>query len=170
MSEGLNYTGFTLPPSIVTGPDLARLVRELEAVDGALTTVAARAKVGVQSSAMPGLSQVLTDFLTVNKLSLADPTAREALLRAMRQLKEHAPTVHMTFAAEADRTSLQQLAQWLRSSVHPQAVIAVGLQPGLVAGVYMRTNNRVFDLSLKGALKGGRAILTKELGALRGRA
>lgn len=170
MSEASAHASLLLPPSVVSKPDLARLVRELETVDGALTTVAARAKVGVQSSAMPGLSQALTDFLATNKLNLTDSHTREELIKAMRELKDTAPTVHMTFAAEADRTSLQQLAQWLRTQVHPQAVIAVGVQPGLVAGVYLRTNNRVFDLSLKGALKGGRAILTKELEGLRGRA
>ncbi len=170
MSEVAANATLLLPPSVVSKPDLARLVRELETVDGALTTVAARARVGVQSSTMPGLSQPLTDFLTTNKLTLTDSHSREVLIRAMRELKETAPTVHMTFAVEADRTSLQQLAQWLRIQVHPQAVIAVGVQPGLVAGVYLRTNNRVFDLSLKGALKAGRAVLTKELEGLRGRA
>ena len=74
-----------------------------------------------------------------------------------------------TFASEADRESLGQLALWLRTSVHPQAVIDVGLQPGLVAGVYLRTANRVFDLSLKGALKQGRGILASDLEALRAR-
>ncbi len=163
------HTGLALPASVVSRVDLSRLVRELEVVDAALTTIAARAKVGVQSAAMPGVSQALTEFLTTNKLSLADSKARGALIAAMRQLKDRAPTIHMTFATEADRTSLQQIAQWLRSSVHPQAVIDVGLQPGLVAGVYLRTSNKVFDLSLRGALQAGRAILAKDLEALRAR-
>ena len=170
MSDAPVHASLTLPPSVVSRVDLARLVRELEALDGALTTVAARAKVGVQSSGLPQLSQPLTDFLTANKLNLNDAKVREALIKATRHLKDTVPTVHMTFATEADRTSLQQLAQWLRTQVHPQAVIDVGLQPGLVAGVYVRTSNRVFDLSLKGALKGSRAILAKELEALSGRA
>lgn len=163
------HTGLALPASVVSRVDLSRLVRELEVVDAALTTIAARAKVGVQPTAMPGLSRALTEFLTTNKLSLADSKARGALIAAMRQLKDRAPTIHMTFATEADRTSLQQIAQWLRSSVHPQAVIDVGLQPGLVAGVYLRTSNKVFDLSLRGALQAGRAILAKDLEALRAR-
>ncbi len=170
MSDTPAYAGIILPPGVVTRPDLARLIHEIEVLDSALVTVAVRTKSGVQSAAIPSLSQTLTDFLTVNKLNLNDAHTRETLIKTMNQLKEHAPTIHMTFAAEADRTSLQQLAEWLRSSVHPQAILAVGLQPSLVAGVYVRTSNRVFDLSLKGALRGGQAILTKELGALRGRA
>jgi F0F1-type ATP synthase delta subunit len=74
----------------------------------------------------------------------------------------------MTFAVEADRESLMQLAQWVRETVHPQAVIAVGLQPGLIAGVYLRTPNHVHDLSLRAALDGGHEILVNDLEALRG--
>jgi F0F1-type ATP synthase delta subunit len=54
--------------------------------------------------------------------------------------------------------------------VHKQAVIEVGLQPALIAGVYIRTPNHVQDLSLRAMLKGGRDILIKELEALRGSA
>jgi F0F1-type ATP synthase delta subunit len=75
----------------------------------------------------------------------------------------------MTFAVTADPESLQQLALWLRTTINPQAVIAVGLQPSLVAGVYLRTPNHVHDLSLRAMLKNGRGLLVEELGALRGR-
>lgn len=167
MSEAEIRASIVLPPSVVSKVDLSRLVREIETVDAALATIAARASVGVQSSGTPKVSQTLNDFLVANKLSLTDSRVRDGLIKAMRQLKDHAPTVHMTFAVEADRTSLGQLVQWLREQVHPQAVIDVGLQPGLVAGVYLRTNNKVFDLSMKGALKAGHAILTKDLEALR---
>jgi F0F1-type ATP synthase delta subunit len=63
---------------------------------------------------------------------------------------------------------LQELIAWLRSSVHPQAVISVGLQPALVAGVYLRTPNHVHDLSMRAVLKKSRGLLTKELEALHG--
>jgi hypothetical protein len=60
------------------------------------------------------------------------------------------------------------LAQWLRTSIHPQAVIAVGLQPALVAGVYLRTPNHVKDLSLRAKLESSRGLLLKEVEKLRG--
>ena len=56
----------------------------------------------------------------------------------------------------------------MRGSVHPQAVISVGLQPALIGGVYVRTPNHVMDLSLRARLKGNRELITKELEALRG--
>ena len=73
----------------------------------------------------------------------------------------------MTFAVPADRESLRYIVQWVRTSVHPQALLQIGLQPALVAGVYLRTPNRVHDFSLRAALNGQHDALVKELGALR---
>jgi F0F1-type ATP synthase delta subunit len=104
--------------------------------------------------------------LTLNKLSLEKSTERTELIRQLHIFKDNVPVIHMTFAVEADTESLGQIAQWLRESIHPQAVIAVGLQPGLVAGVYLRTPNHVHDLSLRTKLRTSRGVLLKELEAL----
>lgn len=162
------YTDFALPASVVSRIDISRLVSEVEKVDNELTTAAVRAKAGAAEQARPTLSEQLTEFLMQNKLTLVSGHDRAELIKQLRLLKDRAPVIHMTFAVEADRDSLGQLVAWLRESVHPQAVIAVGLQPGLVAGVYLRTPNHVHDLSLRAALRGGRDALANELGALRG--
>lgn len=158
----------SLPSSVVTRVDVSRLVREVEWVDNEITTAAVRAKAGVQAPAQPVLSDQLTEFLAQNQLTLTDAHERTKLIKTLRHIKDSVPIIHMTFATPADRESLQQLAQWLRSSVHPQAVIAVGLQPGLVGGVYVRTPNQVYDLSLRAKLQGSRGVLIKSLEALRG--
>jgi F0F1-type ATP synthase delta subunit len=90
------------------------------------------------------------------------------LIQHLRKLKDSVPIIHMTFATQADRDSLQQLAQWLRTEVHPQAVIGVGLQPALVAGVYVRTPNHIHDLTIRGKLESSRGVLVQELEALSG--
>lgn len=163
-------TELALPPSVVTRPDLARLIHEVEQLDNAYTTAAARAKAGVATDVQPSASPQLIDFLQLNTLTISsDARARSQLIARLHALKEQAPQLHMTFAMEADRDSLVELAQWLRSSVHPQALITVGLQPGLVAGVYLRTPNHVHDFSLRGALKNSRGLIVKELEALRAR-
>lgn len=159
-----------LPPSIVSKADFAHMVNEIERIDSELTTSAVRQKVGAESLPLPAMSDQLTAFLQQNNITLTATYNVSDLIQRLQKLKDTAPIIHMTFAVEADRESLGQIAFWLRQSIHPQALIAVGLQPGLVAGVYMRTTNKVFDLSLKGALKGGRAILTQELEALSARA
>lgn len=159
---------FVLPPSVVGKIDLSRLVTEVERVDNDLTTAEVRANGAAANAAQPIMSQQLIDFLQGNGLSLANSQERMDLIKQLRQLKDKAPVIHMTFAVTADATSLQQIAQWLRQEIDPQAVIAVGLQPGLVAGVYLRTPNHVHDLSLRGQLAAQREVLAKELGTLRG--
>lgn len=161
------HTDFVLPPNVVTKGDVSRLANELEKVDNELTAESVRAKVGVAEQAQPTVSQQLADFLNQNGLKLDNGRARSELIKQLRLLKDDAPVIHMTFAVTADRESLQQLAQWLRTSVHPQAIIAVGVQPALVAGVYLRTPNRVHDLSLRSLLASQHDFLVKELETLR---
>lgn len=167
MNGGVTNVGLSLPLSVVTRVDLSRLVSEVEQVDGQLTTIAARAKTGMASPSVPSVSQPLMDFLSLNGLSLNDPLARSESIRQLRLLKDRAPVVHMTFATTADQSSLQELTRWVRVSVHPQAVITIGLQPALVAGVLVRTTNRMYDMSLRGALQGRSGQLAKALGVLR---
>lgn len=168
MSDDIKTTELLLPPSVVSKADVSRLVSELERVDNEATTATVRAKTGATAQSEPVMSEQLADFLSYNKLSLATASERSESIARLRHLKDTAPVVHLTFAVPADRASLGQLAQWLRESVHPQAVIAVGLQPGLIAGVYVRTANQVHDFSLRGMLAGGHDVLVKELEMIRG--
>lgn len=156
-----------LPPSVVTKLDLARLINEAERVDNDMVTNDVRSRVGGDQSSELVLSDQFSQFLEQNQLSLDESQARSSLIRRLRQLKNQAPVIHMTFAVMADRDSLVQLTQWLRQSVHAHAVVEVGLQPGLVAGVYLRTSNQVHDFSLRAALDGQHEALVKQLGELR---
>ena len=160
-------TGFVLPKSLVTKIDLSRLIRELESVDNQLNAERIRAKEGSDVQ-VPVLSGQLQEFLMENKLQISTSQQFAQLIKELRNLKDKTPVIHLTFAATADIESLQRLAEWVRREIHPQALISVGLQPGLVAGVYVRTPNHVHDFSLKGALKKSRGVLVKELEALRG--
>lgn len=167
-SPAMTYTDFELPSSVVTKVEVSRLVDEFEQIDNELTTSSVRAKAGVQQVSQLTLSQQLREFLNLNRLRPNTSRERTDLVRQLQLLKDNVPVIHMTFAVEADDESLQQLAAWVRTSIHSQAVIAVGLQPGLIAGVYLRTPNQVRDLSLRAMLKDGRGLLLKDLEALRG--
>ncbi len=162
------YTDFILPFSIVSKADVARLVSEFEQVDNELTTMSVRAKTVAQPYSQPVLSRQLTDFLNQNKIVLHNAQERNDLLHQLYLLKDNVSIIHLTFAVPADPQSLRYLAQWLRASIHPQAIISVGLQPSLVAGVYVRTPNHVHDLSVRARLAQQHGLLVKELGALRG--
>jgi len=169
MSEAAvkTHEDFILPVSVVTKIDVSRLVSEVERVDNDMTATAVRAKAGAQEQPQPVLSDQLTEFLNENSLKITTGSERTTLVKQLRLLKEKAPVLHMTFAVTADTESLQKLAAWARGSVHPQAIIAVGLQPALVAGVYLRTPNHVHDFSMRGALEGRHGLLVDELEALR---
>lgn len=167
-TETKTYTDFALPANVVSKLDVSRLVRDAERVDNELTNSTVRKKTGAKNVTASVLSDQLTEFLAINKLSFQDSKERSQLIKQLRVLKDKVPVTHMTFASVADPESLQSIALWLRESVHPQAVIEVGLQPALVAGVYLRTPNHVHDLTLRGKLQGQRGLLVKELEALRG--
>ena len=162
------YGDYALPSALVTRRDVSRLVDEVERIDNEMTAVTVRAKAGAPSQETSGHSEQLDEFLQQNDLSLDNDHVRTELVHQLRILKDKVPIIHMTFAVEADRESLGQLVQWLRESVHPQAVIDVGLQPALVAGVYLRTPNHIHDLSLRAKLQGSRDVLVKELETYRG--
>lgn len=159
---------FVLPSNVVTKGDVSRLVSDLERVDNELTSISVRKKVGSREQPHPGMSDQLADFLDQNSLELDDSHERTELIKTLRRLKDSVPVIHMTFASIADYDSLQKLVDWFRESVHPQAVIEVGLQPALIGGVYLRTPNHVHDFSLRGILDGQHDLLVKELRALRG--
>lgn len=162
------YADFILPPTIVSKVDVSRLVGEVERLDNALTSKAVREKAGSPAQAAPILSEQLTDFLTQNQLQFATSQERSELVKQLRLLKDNVPVLTMTFAVVADRESLQQLTQWVRTTLHPQAVITAGLQPALVAGVYVRTPNHVHDLSVRGLLAAQHDNLVGQLETLRG--
>lgn len=168
MSDGVDQKALVLPPSIVSRLDVARLLAEVEQIDNTLTTAEVRQKAGAEAEPATAQSSQLGDFLQVNHLEQPVRSDWARLVKELRQLKDHAPVVHLTFATVADPESLRQLAAWARETLHPQTVLAVGLQPGLIGGVYVRTPNQVHDLSMRGLLKGSRGVLTKELEALRG--
>lgn len=163
----IDYRSFIIPYSIMTRADIARLVREFERVDNDLTASGAKMHVGLGDDSSVALSPQLADFLSQNKLQPRNGTERTALIKQLRLLKTAIPVVHMTFATEADEETLKYLVQWLRQSVHAQSVLVVGLQPNLVAGVYIRTQNRVYDFSLRTRLQTQRSVLTSALESIR---
>lgn len=156
---------FALPPALVSKIDLARLIREVETVDGSLEAQKVR---GYQKEQMrmPTLSRSLSDFLELNKLDILDNQKRMILKEQLRVLKDKIPVIHLTFATEVDPESLEYLVAWIRKELHPQALVSIGLQPSLIGGVYIRTPNHVHDLSMRALFKGKSSVLVKDLEGL----
>ena len=165
----VDFSQLILPASVVSRRDVAHLIEEVERVDNALTTTLVRARIGRRNHEKLSFSQQLNDFLEKNGLSLDEPKERRLILKQLRALKDKAPTVHLTFASPADYQSLQRLARWFRLSVNPQVILEAGLQPELIAGVYVRTPNQVHDLSLRATLREKKDILLDDIRGLHGK-
>ena len=167
MSEPTAAAPFIFPPALVGRRDLTRVLRELEQLDNELESQKARSH-GEAQYHMPAISQVLNDMLTTNKVDIANDQTRMKFREQLRKLKDHAPVIHMTFAAEADPGAIQQIVAWIRQELHPQALISVGLQPSLIGGVYVRTPNHVHDFSLREHMKGKRDVIVQSLEQISG--
>jgi len=164
MSQVAAAPTFVFPPALVTRADLARLVREVEAVDNEFEAQKARNHATGQAGyRTPTMSRSLADFLDINKLDIMQDQGRMLLKEQLRALKDKAPVIHMTFAVEADPMSLAQLVTYLRTEIHPQTLLSVGLQPSLVGGAYMRTPNHVHDFSMRELLASKRSVITQSL-------
>jgi len=167
-NEAIDYNNFVLPSTIISKVDVSRLVHEFEAIDSALTAKSVRKKAGASGEEIPAMSPQLAAFLDANPVDLENSSARSTYIKQLRLLKSNVRVMNMTFAVPADPESLQKLSAWIRESVHPQTVIDAHFQPALVAGAYLRSQNHVFDFSVRNALKAKRGELKNELGALRG--
>ncbi len=157
---------YVLPAAVVSRADLARLVREVEQLDNDFEVQKVRDHRDEGHYAMPNISRGLTDFLATNEIKIGDAKERTHLKERLRVLKDKAPIVHVTFATDADPEFLGQLVDWLRTEVHPQSLLSVGLQPSLIGGMYVRTPNHVHDFSLRKIMAGKRDILVRELQGL----
>jgi F0F1-type ATP synthase delta subunit len=69
----------------------------------------------------------------------------------------------MSFASEPSAKSLGTLVDWLRTNIHPQVVVSVGIQPSIAAGCIVRTPNRQYDFSLRQSLDMKTEVFTSNL-------
>jgi hypothetical protein len=161
----MKISDFSLPAAIATKHQFALFLDEVEAVDSALTTESIRASKGMKPKDKVEIPPLVTEFFEENQLKVSNGQTRSMVLAWLRALRRTVPVMHVTFAAEPDDASLAQIAHWMRRSVHPHVMIEAGFQPGLVAGMYMRAANRVFDYSLRSRLEAQRGSLIAALGA-----
>lgn len=167
MSNAVKLTevaALVLPPSLIGRTDILRVLREVEALDQDLSGQAIRNP--GQPLTIPTLSQAVAQAVELNKINLSDPDSRQVLVTSLRGAKD-APSVQLTFASEPEPEIVQDLAAWIRTNLHPQALLAIGLQPALVGGVVVRTPDHIYDFSLRGRFKAALPTLVKDMAAAR---
>ncbi len=134
-----------LPPTIVGVIDVNRLGRELEAFEDYMEQAKARKSA---KATPPRTSRLLDELAEANQLNLLQDADRERLQAFLGALKD-APSVHISFAADPSALFTQKIVAWFRENVHPNIMVQVGLQPNIAAGCVVRTQNKVFDFSLR---------------------
>lgn len=154
--------GYKLPPLVVSPTDVVRVRREVEALDTYLEGQRMR-EPGSPMARLPKTSRLLDDFVALNNLNLLHETVRHELRTYLQDLHDHAPRVHISFAAEPSAPALQKVVTWLRLNISPIVLVSVGLQPSIVAGCTLRTTNRYFDMSLHKYLRERRQFLVAAL-------
>lgn len=150
-----------LPERITSSVDLSRLIRELEAVDESLRQAELR-KPG-EATKLARSSVSLEDLARVNNIQLTDTTQRTQLLALLHGFKDHAPRVHMSLATEPSAKFTRKIVIWMRKNIHPLMLLEVGLQPTLAAGCIVRTENKLFDMSLRHRFTENRGLLVQKI-------
>lgn len=148
-----------LTSSIVSKVDLSRMHRELLALDDYLLQASIRTP-GTPMS-LPKTSRTLDDMARLNKLNLLDEKTRVTLKNFLELVKDKAPEMHMSFAAEPTAVFVQKLIIWLRANIHQQALLSIGLQPTIAVGSIVRTPNHYFDFSLRKHLDESKVALAE---------
>lgn len=157
-----------LPLNVVSQVDVARLLRELRDLDDYFISAAAR-KSGTGNQP-PRVSRMLERVAEENRLNLLEEKSRQAMAISLNLILGSAPLLHISFASEPSIKGLEQILNWMRGNLHPYVLLQVGLQPTIAAGCVLRTNNRVFDLSLRNYLKAQEPYLVQLIqGAASGR-
>lgn len=152
-------------PTIVFGPvEINRLLRELEELDNFIQQANIR-EPGKQPP-LPKTSRSLDAVANNNNLNLLLPSDRKKLQQFLTSVKTKAPVIHMSFAADPSATFTAKIVAWLRTNVHPYALLQLGLQPNIAAGCVMRTPNKTFDFSLRNHLAAKRELLLNSIDAV----
>lgn len=151
-----------LPSSVVSRADVTRLNRELELIVAYLEQSHARSD---KDAKLPQVSDALEEITHVNRLHLLRDEDRQRLVQFLKDLKQDAPSIHMSFAVIPSAQFTAKLLQWLRSEIHPLLLLNIGLQPNIAAGCVIRTTNKYIDCSMRQHLLANRPKLVERMRA-----
>lgn len=139
-----------LPIGLISRVDISRLLRELGSLEDFF--IGANARAGGTPIQPPRVTRMLGTVAEENKFNLLDGPTRKILKDKLEAVHKQAPEVHISFASEPSPKALERLVAWFRSSIHPQLLLQVGLQPSIATGCVLRTPNKFFDMSLRAYL------------------
>jgi F0F1-type ATP synthase delta subunit len=158
----VDHKQFTLPTTVTGKRDMARLIREMAALEDYLHQAGLRSSTE-NAVKMPKTSRLLDEIVTANGLNLLDGESRKKLLNSLKLIQQKAPLVHMSFSVDPSAAFMQKIVTWWRENIDPFVLVEIGLQPNIAAGCLVRTSNRQYDFSLRRRLQAKKADLAKYL-------
>jgi F0F1-type ATP synthase delta subunit len=148
-------------PTLVFGlVEVRRLRREIEDLDGFLRQMAIRRTTKFE---MPRSSRMLDALAAENSFDLLKGAHRTQMMTFLQQVEQTSPSIHMSFAADPSAAFTAKIVGWLRANIDPLVLLQIGLQPTLAAGCVVRTNNKIFDMSLRQRFADQRQLLIANL-------
>lgn len=138
---------FALPITVITIMDLAKLRRELEAIEQ--FAIESKVREAGKQPNLPRVSRALEETAKMNDINLLLQDDRDTLSTKLKDIQDKAPIIHMSFASEPGTGFLSKITTWFRNEVDAQTLLQVGIQPSIAAGCIVRTRNKYFDLSLR---------------------
>ncbi len=160
--EGQSPASYFTLPTIASGPvEVRRLQRELEALEEYMAQAHIRDQ-GKQVP-LPKVSRILDALATNNMMNLLLGPDREKLVNFLRDVEHKAPILHISFATDPSSAFTSKVVTWLRTNIHPYALLQLGLQPNIAAGCIVRTNSKVFDFSLRDRFRRQRQLLVASI-------
>lgn len=154
-----------LPILMVGLTDVSRLQHEIRLIDEFMSQATTR-QPGTPVK-MPKTSKMLDQLVEVNELNLLKSDDREKLTGFLKEIYTGSPVMHISFSADPSLTFTQKLLVWLRQEIHPTLLVQIGLQPNIGVGCIVRTDSKVFDLSLRQKFADNKMSLIRSLGEVK---
>lgn len=151
----------TLPVLVFGSAEVHRLQREFETLEDFLEQAAVRAK--GKAVSLPRASRLLEALEQENHLNFLQAEDRVRAKDFLQDVAVHAPTMHISFAADPSSAFVAKIVTWLRGNVHPLTLLQLGLQPTIAAGCIVRTASKTFDFSLRASLHAHESLLAEAL-------
>lgn len=153
-------------PDVIIGPaDLARVIRRLDDFNEQEHQNELRTK-GKSKADPARLGKLYVDLATDNGFDLRVTAQRDELLAALEETLKSAPTVTMSFAVDPSADMMAKLVSWFRTSIHPETLVRIGLQPNMAAGCTLKTASKMYDFTMRSRLAAQRDLLVRRLHSL----
>ncbi|MFI5240570.1 MAG: hypothetical protein ACHQUB_02585 [Candidatus Saccharimonadia bacterium] len=155
---------YKLPDSLYTPQSIHQVLAELVAQRVWMQHEQIKTQVIGSSgelSTTPVVSKWTSELIKVNNLST--PEAIDEISAELTTLLDKAPRIHFTFAAPPLELTKIRFVDWVRTELHPNALVEFDFYSGILGGVVVRTGSHTLDWSFRMQLLAARGRFAEVL-------